>query len=435
MRFHAAACAVVLGIAVDAIAIPPPRYFPLDPGNRWTYVEETYGWKTTITVLALEGDAYRVDLGGRQARIGGLPDALDIELPDEGFVPYYHFQEDSFIHRDLFVCDDRVKLKVVSRNDKVETPAGLFDGCLRLDFESGNCDDAGKVSEWWKPEVGLVRWTEYWIGGVRSYALEKLERLGPRAPFLRGDADGSHSVELTDAIYTLNFLFLGGPNPSCEDAADSNDDGALNVSDAVFTLGFLFLGSEPPPFPGPDVSGFDGTPGDPFFCGDSPLPEPEPMSTSSLPGVSFDLSGNPPVLTLARASRGVTFVYRTRIERDLPGVISPPLDAGGCDLPDPSGLAVLEMVTGDGHTYCLCDTGLCAPRDYRVDLEAGVYEGRFDWDGREWLGPSDTGNPKGAPFPPGTYNIRVTAAGDYREARGSEIHWEAAGTVPIHLVP
>ncbi|MBI4602552.1 MAG: hypothetical protein HY721_11390, partial [Planctomycetes bacterium] len=374
----------------------------------------------------------------RQARIGGSPDALDIELPGEGFVPYYRYQQDTFIHRDPFDCDDGARLTAASRNDRVETPAGVFDGCLRLDFgerEGGSCDDAGKISEWWKPEVGLVRWTEYWIGGVRSYVLESFERLGPRAPFLRGDSDGSLSLELTDAVHTLNHLFLGGPRPPCEDGADSNDDGALNISDAVFTLGYLFLGSAPPPFPGPEVAGFDGTPGDPFPCGDSPLPEPELVSSSSLPGVSFDLSGNPPVLTLAQAARGVTFVYRTRIERDLSGLTSPPLDAGGCDAPDPSGLTVLELISGYGHNYCLCDTGFCPPGDYRVDLVAGVYEGRFEWDGREWLGPSDTGNPKGDPFPPGTYEVRVTAAGEHRDATGSEVHWEAAGTVGIHVVP
>ena len=430
MGLCSAACAVVLGIAAEAGGVPPPRYFPLDPGNRWTFVEAKYGWKVTITVIAFEGDAYRLDLGGRQARIGGLPDAPDIEVPGEGFVPYYRFREDSFIHRDNDDCDDGARLTAASRDDRVETPAGAFDGCLRLDFENGNCDDAGTISEWWKPEVGLVGWTEYSDEGVRSYLLETFETLGLRSPFRRGDADGNLSVELTDAVHTLTFLFLGGAKPPCEDAADSNDDGALDLSDAVFTLGFLFLGSEPPPFPGPAVAGFDGTSGDPFLCGDSPLPVPESTGRSSLPGVSFDLSGNPPVLTLAQAARGVTFVYRTRIEKDLPGVTSPPLDSGTCDLPDPSGLAVLEMVTGRGHTYCRCDTGRCPPRDYQADLEAGVYESRFEWDGREWIE-----NATGDPFPPGTYSIRVTAAGTYPGAAGSEIHWEAVGTVGIHLVP
>lgn len=260
MRFRAAACAVVLGVTAEVLALPPPRHFPLEPGNRWTYVEETYGWKTVITVLALEGDAYRVDLGGRQVRIGGPPDAPDIELPGEGFVPYYRFLEDSFIHRDPFECDDRVRVTAASRDEEVQTPAGTFGGCLRLDFgerEGGNCADAGTFTEWWKPEVGLVRWTESWIGGVRSYVLDAFERLGPRVPFLRGDSDGSFSVELTDAVHTLNFLFLGGPRLPCEDAADSNDDGRIGVDDPIQILNRLFLRADPLPPPGDERCGID----------------------------------------------------------------------------------------------------------------------------------------------------------------------------------
>jgi hypothetical protein len=414
---------------------PPPRYFPLDPGNRWTYVEEGGESRVVIAVLGIEGEAYRLATGGSQVMVRGLPDALDIELPGEGFVPWYRFQEDTFVHRSLSGCDDRATLTAVTRSDKVTTPAGTFEGCLRLDYSAGNCSDSGRISEWWKPEVGLVRWTESSFAGEISHALESFERLGPRAPFLRGDADANGAVDITDAVSTLNFLFLGGTRPGCEDAADSNDDGELNISDGIHTLGFLFLGSEPPPFPGPDAAGFDGTPADPFPCGDHVLAPPGPAAASSLPGVSFDLSGNPPAITLAQAARGVAFVYRTRIERDLPGVISMPLDAGRCDGPEPGGLAVLEMIDGGGHSYCLCDTGRCGRGDEARDLAPGVHEGRFEWDGRNWFGPSDFNNPKGEPFPPGTYRFQVRAAGTYRDAGGSEIPWEAEGSVGFHLVP
>ena len=54
---------------------------------------------------------------------------------------------------------------------------------------------------------------------------------------------------MTDAVYTLNHLFLGGPEPSCADAADANDSGEVDLSDSVFTLAWLFLGGEEPPAP------------------------------------------------------------------------------------------------------------------------------------------------------------------------------------------
>jgi hypothetical protein len=44
-------------------------------------------------------------------------------------------------------------------------------------------------------------------------------------PFVRGDADRSSTVELTDDVVIVNALFLGRGRLVCEDSADSNDDG------------------------------------------------------------------------------------------------------------------------------------------------------------------------------------------------------------------
>jgi len=82
--------------------------------------------------------------------------------------------------------------------------------------------------------------------------------------------------------------------------------------------------------------------------------------SSTLPGVSFDLLDNPCTFTLAQAARGVSLVYRTKIEHDLPRTTSFSLDAGACDEPEESGLAVLEVITGGGQRYCLCDSGRCS---------------------------------------------------------------------------
>lgn len=84
-------------------------------------------------------------------------------------------------------------------------------------------------------------------------------RLEAAELFYRGDADLNGDVDLSDAIYILNFLFLGGAAPGCEDGADASDDGDLGLTDAIYILNFLFLGGSelPPPSPfntcpGPD---------------------------------------------------------------------------------------------------------------------------------------------------------------------------------------
>jgi hypothetical protein len=76
-------------------------------------------------------------------------------------------------------------------------------------------------------------------------------------PFLRGDVTADGEVNLSDAIFTLNYLFLSGAAPECMDAADSDDSGKLDLSDPIYLLGHLFLGGRRPPAPGPDVCGED----------------------------------------------------------------------------------------------------------------------------------------------------------------------------------
>ena len=85
-------------------------------------------------------------------------------------------------------------------------------------------------------------------------------RVEPGSPsFLRGDANASGAHELTDGIFIVNHLFLGRGDPTCRDAADTNDDGSIDTSDAIALFEFLFLGGSLPPLPGPGLCGLDAT--------------------------------------------------------------------------------------------------------------------------------------------------------------------------------
>jgi len=75
------------------------------------------------------------------------------------------------------------------------------------------------------------------------------EEPGSPALFIRGDANGDVTVNLSDAIHLVAHLFQAGPPSPCEDAADANDDGKLNLSDAIYTIGYLFQGGQEPPPP------------------------------------------------------------------------------------------------------------------------------------------------------------------------------------------
>jgi hypothetical protein len=85
----------------------------------------------------------------------------------------------------------------------------------------------------------------------------------PAEGFRRGSSNGDATLDIADAIFTLNHLFGSGAPPSCLDAADANDDGTLDISDAIALLSHLFGGGGdlPPPFTtcGPDPTDDDLT--------------------------------------------------------------------------------------------------------------------------------------------------------------------------------
>jgi hypothetical protein len=108
------------------------------------------------------------------------------------------------------------------------------------------------------------------LEGVDSapVCVEPFPDVGP--VFLRGDADQSGRLNITDPIRVLNSMFK---NPdelvrSCPDAAETNDNGVLDISDPVYLLNFLMAGGPAPrpPFP---ACGLDPTE-DALGCSGSP---------------------------------------------------------------------------------------------------------------------------------------------------------------------
>ncbi len=58
--------------------------------------------------------------------------------------------------------------------------------------------------------------------------------------FLRGDANMDCQRDISDAVVILNYLYTGGAELSCADAADSDDNAIVELSDPVFVLSYLF---------------------------------------------------------------------------------------------------------------------------------------------------------------------------------------------------
>ena len=67
-------------------------------------------------------------------------------------------------------------------------------------------------------------------------------------PFVRADANGDSTIDISDGVRVLRALFLGDPL-SCESAGDANDSGDLTSTDALFIFSYLLLDGAPPPPP------------------------------------------------------------------------------------------------------------------------------------------------------------------------------------------
>jgi thiosulfate/3-mercaptopyruvate sulfurtransferase len=74
---------------------------------------------------------------------------------------------------------------------------------------------------------------------------------------VRSDVNGDDTVDLSDSVYLLTWLFLGGPEFACPGAGvehseccvaccDANGDTTVDIADPRFILNWLFLGGPPP---------------------------------------------------------------------------------------------------------------------------------------------------------------------------------------------
>ncbi len=108
------------------------------------------------------------------------------------------------------------------------------------------------------PPEGVVD-VEFRLLDGGSVVVERaIEYQIPGGAFVRGDANGDGSINVSDPVQTLRHLFAG-VSIVCADAGDFDDDGALRISDAVGTLEFLYRAGDPPaaPFPLPGADSTD----------------------------------------------------------------------------------------------------------------------------------------------------------------------------------
>ncbi len=87
-----------------------------------------------------------------------------------------------------------------------------------------------------------------------SLAELAVEEIVALPSFLRGDCNADGVVDLSDAVTSLNALFIGGVQDVWADACDANDDGVEDVSDAFSTASRSRTVASDSPRPSPGVN-------------------------------------------------------------------------------------------------------------------------------------------------------------------------------------
>lgn len=223
----------------DAVTPLPPR-----PGNRITC--------RAANARPLQGWSFGVASDPKFV----VPVALDLEdtatqALNGGHGPDFLFLE---VVEDL----GGVVMAAIINTDDTATeetlPPGTRHRILNIAYGAGPSGTAGDVypirysSSLGDPPVQV-------LFVVDGYEVRPATRPGwvslPEKEFIRGDADESGELQITDAMRILTWLFLGGPKPRCMDAADANASAEVNIADPIYILSYLFIGGPEPPAPFP----------------------------------------------------------------------------------------------------------------------------------------------------------------------------------------
>ena len=66
------------------------------------------------------------------------------------------------------------------------------------------------------------------------------------ALFVCGDANADELVNITDAVYLINYIFNSGPAPEPPESGDVNCDTLVNITDVVYLIQYIFNGGPAP---------------------------------------------------------------------------------------------------------------------------------------------------------------------------------------------
>ena len=163
---------------LGACSLLAGNFMPLQPGNSWTYRDAQSGQSFTVRVGTPVMSNYQV----YYSLNGFTNDRLLVRIDEKGELVYLDeareqerlltsFQpfEGGWWQGGARACD--ALGQTLEKRGIHDGPAGPFQDVLQVRFRNFDCADAGTDSEQYAENIGMVRRSETWIGGVRTYDL------------------------------------------------------------------------------------------------------------------------------------------------------------------------------------------------------------------------------------------------------------------------
>jgi len=173
--------------------------------------------------------------------VGSDPGEFDLSAPVDGS------------HTDLydreFIVFDWSDASSVLPNDTTTYIVSIWDDAGMSPGGEMYMDSVADVSEMDVPTSALPKPGDIWWK-VLARNRYGFEREGSSSfttlTYLRGDANASSAINVSDLTYMVDYLFRGGPEPYPIEAGDPNCSGGVNVSDLTFMVDYLFRGGSGP---------------------------------------------------------------------------------------------------------------------------------------------------------------------------------------------
>lgn len=97
-------------------------------------------------------------------------------------------------------------------------------------------NENGLVGFYWADYLGRINWVDHWQHFIQLMVLQDI------GAYICGDANNDRWVNISDAVYLINYVFAGGQAPAANCLGDANGDDLVNISDAVTLITYIFNG-------------------------------------------------------------------------------------------------------------------------------------------------------------------------------------------------